>query len=168
MSENPMQALFQTAQKISTSIQTHLSNLLSQSPHHSRPNHKPLSSPFSSSYATPSYTDTTYLQSSDIIHKPAAPVTKEALGRATWTFLHILAAQIVTYFVPLQLFESRTVKDSLEKGLRFWKSYPDHPTRQQKKDVKELVGYPFYNMCRWQYYLACTLVENVRTTLKKF
>lgn len=37
-------------------------------------------------------------------------VTKEDLGRATWTFLHTLAAQ-----------------------------YPDDPTRQQKKDVKELV-----------------------------
>ncbi|KAJ1442483.1 ERV/ALR sulfhydryl oxidase domain [Sesbania bispinosa] len=42
--------------------------------------------------------------------KSATPVTKEELGRATWTFLHTLAAQ-----------------------------YPDNPTRQQKKDVKELV-----------------------------
>ncbi|KAF9675817.1 hypothetical protein SADUNF_Sadunf09G0072700 [Salix dunnii] len=43
--------------------------------------------------------------------KSAAPVTKEELGRATWTFLHTLAAQ-----------------------------YPEHPTRQQKKDVKELMA----------------------------
>ncbi|KAI9110907.1 hypothetical protein K1719_018027 [Acacia pycnantha] len=43
--------------------------------------------------------------------KFATPVTKEELGRATWTFLHTLAAQ-----------------------------YPDNPTRQQKKDVKELMG----------------------------
>ncbi|XP_050920024.1 FAD-linked sulfhydryl oxidase ERV1 [Lathyrus oleraceus] len=42
--------------------------------------------------------------------KSSTPVTKEDLGRATWTFLHTLAAQ-----------------------------YPDNPTRQQKKDVKELV-----------------------------
>ncbi|KAI5397833.1 hypothetical protein KIW84_063594 [Lathyrus oleraceus] len=41
---------------------------------------------------------------------PLPFVTKEDLGRATWTFLHTLAAQ-----------------------------YPDDPTRQQKKDVKELV-----------------------------
>ncbi|KAK3035747.1 hypothetical protein RJ639_033449 [Escallonia herrerae] len=41
----------------------------------------------------------------------ATPVTKEELGRATWTLLHTLAAQ-----------------------------YPDKPTRQQKKDVKELMG----------------------------
>eukprot|EP00271_Cylindrocystis_brebissonii_P005004 TRINITY_DN16958_c0_g1_i1.p1 TRINITY_DN16958_c0_g1~~TRINITY_DN16958_c0_g1_i1.p1 ORF type:complete len:282 (+),score=13.71 TRINITY_DN16958_c0_g1_i1:114-959(+) len=38
------------------------------------------------------------------------PPTREALGRATWTFLHTLAAQ-----------------------------YPDHPTRQQQRDVKELM-----------------------------
>ncbi|KAL0547590.1 hypothetical protein IC582_017530 [Cucumis melo] len=111
MSENPIQSLFQTAQKISTSIETHLSNLLSHSTRHSRPNHKPFSSQKISSYATPSYPDTTSMQSIDITHKPAAPVTKEVLGRATWTFLHILAAQ-----------------------------YPDHPTRQQKKDVKELMA----------------------------
>ncbi|XP_062022700.1 FAD-linked sulfhydryl oxidase ERV1 isoform X2 [Rosa rugosa] len=43
--------------------------------------------------------------------KSAGPVTKEGLGRATWTFLHTLAAQ-----------------------------YPDNPTRQQKKDVKELMS----------------------------
>ncbi|MED6119698.1 hypothetical protein PIB30_014071 [Stylosanthes scabra] len=42
--------------------------------------------------------------------KSAAPVSKEDLGRATWTFLHTLAAQ-----------------------------YPDNPTRQQKKDVKDLI-----------------------------
>ncbi|CAN1288986.1 FAD-linked sulfhydryl oxidase ERV1, partial [Linum perenne] len=41
----------------------------------------------------------------------AAPVSKEELGRATWTFLHTLAAQ-----------------------------YPENPTRQQKKDVKELMA----------------------------
>lgn len=38
-------------------------------------------------------------------------VTKEDLGRATWTFLHTLAAQ-----------------------------YPDKPTRQQRRDVKELMS----------------------------
>ncbi|GER36903.1 sulfhydryl oxidase [Striga asiatica] len=41
----------------------------------------------------------------------SSPTTKEELGRATWTFLHTLAAQ-----------------------------YPDKPTRQQKKDVKELMA----------------------------
>ncbi|EPS60171.1 hypothetical protein M569_14634, partial [Genlisea aurea] len=41
----------------------------------------------------------------------SSPTTKEELGRATWILLHTLAAQ-----------------------------YPDKPTRQQKKDVKELMG----------------------------
>lgn len=39
------------------------------------------------------------------------PVSKEELGRATWTFLHTLAAQ-----------------------------FPDRPTRQQQRDVKELMS----------------------------
>ncbi|GAU30402.1 hypothetical protein TSUD_364480 [Trifolium subterraneum] len=45
----------------------------------------------------------------------SSPVTKEDLGRSTWTFLHTLAAQ-----------------------------YPDNPTRQQKKDVKELDTITFW------------------------
>ncbi|PRQ22705.1 putative thiol oxidase [Rosa chinensis] len=48
--------------------------------------------------------------SSTRVGKLAGPVTKEGLGRSTWTFLHTLAAQ-----------------------------YPDNPTRQQK-DVKELMS----------------------------
>ncbi|RWW28439.1 hypothetical protein GW17_00007082 [Ensete ventricosum] len=45
------------------------------------------------------------------IAKAAGPLTKEELGRATWTLLHAIAAQ-----------------------------YPDQPTRQQKHDVKELLA----------------------------
>ncbi|KAK9868626.1 hypothetical protein WJX84_012451 [Apatococcus fuscideae] len=41
---------------------------------------------------------------------PTGPVTKEDLGRATWTLLHTLAAQ-----------------------------YPQNPTRRQQKDVQALV-----------------------------
>lgn len=44
---------------------------------------------------------------------PAGPITKEDLGRATWTLLHTLAAQ-----------------------------YPENPTRRQQKDVKALVMRP--------------------------
>lgn len=43
--------------------------------------------------------------------KAQGPVTREELGRATWTFLHTLAAQ-----------------------------FPERPTRQQQRDVRELVG----------------------------
>ncbi|XP_062022699.1 FAD-linked sulfhydryl oxidase ERV1 isoform X1 [Rosa rugosa] len=112
MSENPLQALFQTFAKLSNSVQTHLSNLIPQPPH---PTPKtPSISISSSSKVSPSQNDPTHLQPQDLINnkgKSAGPVTKEGLGRATWTFLHTLAAQ-----------------------------YPDNPTRQQKKDVKELMS----------------------------
>lgn len=42
--------------------------------------------------------------------QPVKPVTKEELGRATWVFLHTLAAQ-----------------------------FPERPTRQQQKDARQLV-----------------------------
>ncbi|KAG5391440.1 hypothetical protein IGI04_021403 [Brassica rapa subsp. trilocularis] len=44
--------------------------------------------------------------------KSTGPVTKEELGKATWTFLHTLAAQ-----------------------------YPEKPTRQQKKDILSLFNF---------------------------
>ncbi|KAJ6345743.1 hypothetical protein OIU78_008408 [Salix suchowensis] len=66
-----------------------------------------------SSKIYPANRDTSSVQPKDVLNKgkSAAPLTKEELGRATWTFLHTLAAQ-----------------------------YPEHPTRQQKKDVKELMA----------------------------
>ncbi|KAJ7567429.1 hypothetical protein O6H91_02G146600 [Diphasiastrum complanatum] len=48
---------------------------------------------------------------STLLEKFGGPVSKEELGRASWTFLHTLAAQ-----------------------------YPDKPTRQQQRDVKELMA----------------------------
>ncbi|XP_075673227.1 FAD-linked sulfhydryl oxidase ERV1-like isoform X1 [Castanea sativa] len=117
MSENPLQALFQTFVKISNSVQTHLSNLIGQPHHPSSPTaiNPLLSFSFpSKSKVNPSNTDSAAsLQPKHILDKgkSASPVTKEDLGRATWTFLHTLPAQ-----------------------------YPDNPTRQQKKDVKELMA----------------------------
>ncbi|KAI3448165.1 hypothetical protein Pfo_004830 [Paulownia fortunei] len=60
------------------------------------------------------------------IFSSSSPTTKEELGRATWTFLHTLATQ-----------------------------YPDMPTRQQKKDVKELAGPhdEFFSM-----FVTCTIL----------
>ncbi|XVF01372.1 hypothetical protein REPUB_Repub04eG0082500 [Reevesia pubescens] len=104
---NPFQALFQTVERISNCVQTHLANITRQ-PHHSSPtSKKPLISLSSSSINPESPPTTTH----PLLKKSAAPVTKEELGRATWTFLHTLAAQ-----------------------------YPENPTRQQKKDVKELMS----------------------------
>ncbi|GAA0174354.1 oxidase [Lithospermum erythrorhizon] len=56
-------------------------------------------------------TSSTTNQNTAITVEKSSPVTKEDLGRATWTFLHTLGAQ-----------------------------YPDAPTRQQKRDVKELMS----------------------------
>uniref|UniRef100_A0A7N2MXV1 Sulfhydryl oxidase n=1 Tax=Quercus lobata TaxID=97700 RepID=A0A7N2MXV1_QUELO len=115
MSENPLQALFQTFEKISNSVQTHLSNLIGQ-PHYPSPTTinplLSLSSPSKSKVNRSNTDSAASLQPKHILDKgkSGSPVTKEDLGRATWTFLHTLAAQ-----------------------------YPDNPTRQQKKDVKELV-----------------------------
>ncbi|KAM3730383.1 hypothetical protein ACB098_12G083100 [Castanea mollissima] len=100
MSENPLQALFQTFEKISNSVQTHLSNLIGQPHHPSSPTTiNPLFSLSfpSKSKVNPSNTDSAAsLQPKHILDKGkyASPVTKEDLGRATWTFLHALAAQM--------------------------------------------------------------------------
>ncbi|KAI4367123.1 hypothetical protein MLD38_022894 [Melastoma candidum] len=107
MSENPLQLLFE---KLSNSIHTHLSNLINPSNNPKSPLLSVSSStdPASYSRATPVPRDRNFLLNKA---QNAAPVTKEELGRCTWTFLHTLAAQ-----------------------------YPDNPTRQQKRDVKELMA----------------------------
>ncbi|KAI3445900.1 hypothetical protein Pfo_002565 [Paulownia fortunei] len=111
MSENPLQLLFQAFGKVSECVQTHLSQFILRptgpSPSLST-NRSPLVSLSSHSTA-----DSHLLQPAEILiqGKSSSPTTKEELGRATWTFLHTLAAQ-----------------------------YPDKPTRQQKKDVKELMA----------------------------
>ncbi|KAJ6310425.1 hypothetical protein OIU76_015198 [Salix suchowensis] len=115
MSDNPWQHLFQN---VSNCVQTHLANFLGQpqKPSSSTSNNTLFSLSPSSSHLSskiyPANRDTSSVQPKDVLNKgkSAAPLTKEELGRATWTFLHTLAAQ-----------------------------YPEHPTRQQKKDVKELM-----------------------------
>ncbi|KAJ4716167.1 Sulfhydryl oxidase [Melia azedarach] len=114
MAENPpLQALFQNFQKVTNCIQTHLSNLINH--HSSSPPSADGKSPLSlspahknQSNASSSATNSTH---QIFLKGTSGPVTKEELGRATWTFLHTLAAQ-----------------------------YPEKPTRQQKKDVKELMA----------------------------
>ncbi|KAF7811064.1 FAD-linked sulfhydryl oxidase ERV1 [Senna tora] len=115
MSENPFQVLAQTFEKVSNSVQHLLSNFIGLHPQPPPSAKTPLfsiSSSSSSHKSHPAKADS-FFQSKDTLFKvkSAAPVTKEELGKATWTFLHTLAAQ-----------------------------YPDNPTRQQKKDVKELMG----------------------------
>ncbi|KAG5526347.1 hypothetical protein RHGRI_032582 [Rhododendron griersonianum] len=115
MSENPLHAIFQVFEGISHCVQTHLSQLgglaTKQSPTNGRPIFS-LFSPFKANQLISANATPTIVQPKEIPNegKSATPVTKEELGRATWTFLHTLAAQ-----------------------------YPDNPTRQQKKDVKQLM-----------------------------
>ncbi|CAK7330101.1 unnamed protein product [Dovyalis caffra] len=101
MSDNPLQNLSLTFQKVSNCIQTHLSNFTGQPQNPSSSTSKiPIfsfsssSSPLSSKIY-PANTDTSTVQPKDIFNKEksAGPVTKEELGRVTWTFLHTLAAQ---------------------------------------------------------------------------
>ncbi|XP_022745296.1 FAD-linked sulfhydryl oxidase ERV1 [Durio zibethinus] len=104
---NPFQALFQTVERVSNCVQTHLANFTRQARHSSATKKAPSISLSSSNINAESPPTTTH----PLVKKSAAPVTKEELGRATWTFLHTLTAQ-----------------------------YPENPTRQQKKDVKELMS----------------------------
>uniref|UniRef100_A0A5B6YSP8 Sulfhydryl oxidase n=1 Tax=Davidia involucrata TaxID=16924 RepID=A0A5B6YSP8_DAVIN len=108
MSENPLQPIFQTFEKVSRRVQNQLSQFfIGLTDHPSPATGQPLFG------LSNSKNNSTSFQPKDSLNegKSASPVTKEELGRATWTFLHTLAAQ-----------------------------YPDNPTRQQKKDVKELMA----------------------------
>ncbi|KAF7848339.1 hypothetical protein BT93_L2081 [Corymbia citriodora subsp. variegata] len=113
MSENPFLGLFQNLEKISNSIQTHLSTFIARPGNPSRTDNNALFSVSSTPKPSASSANFQTFGPEEVLKKvqAAAPVTKEELGRATWTFLHTLAAQ-----------------------------YPDKPTRQQKKDVKELMA----------------------------
>ncbi|KAI3431048.1 Sulfhydryl oxidase [Psidium guajava] len=113
MSENPFLDLFRNLEKISNSIQSHLSTFIARPGNLSRTDNNALFSVSSSPKPSASSANFQTFRPEEVLKKAqiAAPVTKEELGRATWTFLHTLAAQ-----------------------------YPDYPTRQQKKDVKELMA----------------------------
>ncbi|KAJ3702842.1 hypothetical protein LUZ61_006547 [Rhynchospora tenuis] len=112
MSENPLTPLLNTLNTISRSLQNHLSqfliapdctaNDLTVSSLTNNPLH--LFSAVSLGADTP-------VAAPPIKEKEAKPLTKEELGRATWTLLHSIAAQ-----------------------------YPDKPTRQQRRDAKELMA----------------------------
>ncbi|OMO73942.1 Erv1/Alr [Corchorus capsularis] len=106
MSENPnpIQALFRTFERFSNCVQTHIANFTRQ-PHHSSPSNKnPLISLSSSSSKVVNLDSPPTSSTHPLAKKPAAPVTKEELGRATWTFLHTLGAQASgNIFFPLHV-----------------------------------------------------------------
>ncbi|CAH9118862.1 unnamed protein product [Cuscuta europaea] len=113
-SENPLQLIFQSFEKVSNSIQTHLSHFL-RFPNTTNPpfgiSTTSISNNLAPRRATSDLLQPTPIPKKSIQETFDGPVIKEELGRATWTFLHTLASQ-----------------------------YPEKPTRQQKKDVKELMA----------------------------
>ncbi|XP_075480713.1 FAD-linked sulfhydryl oxidase ERV1 [Primulina tabacum] len=106
MSENLVQHLLQAFDGISRCVQTQLARFILRSDQSPASAHKDSSLTSLSSQSVGVF-QPEILQK----QKSSGPTTKEDLGRATWTFLHTLAAQ-----------------------------YPEKPTRQQKKDVKELMA----------------------------
>ncbi|KAJ4796329.1 Sulfhydryl oxidase [Rhynchospora pubera] len=112
MSDNPLTPLINTFTSISRSLQTHLSRFLIA------PDSATTDLTVSSLTTNPLHplssvslgTDTP-VTAPPIKEKEVKPLTKEEFGRATWTLLHTIAAQ-----------------------------YPDQPTRQQRRDAKELMA----------------------------
>ncbi|XP_058217063.1 FAD-linked sulfhydryl oxidase ERV1-like isoform X2 [Rhododendron vialii] len=101
MSENPFQAIFLNLEKISHGVQTLLSQFAGLSNHQSSPptnGRRPLFSLASSFNPNPlnASSNSSVLLPKELTNegKSATPVTKEELGRATWIFLHTLAAQM--------------------------------------------------------------------------
>uniref|UniRef100_A0A803M2Q7 Sulfhydryl oxidase n=1 Tax=Chenopodium quinoa TaxID=63459 RepID=A0A803M2Q7_CHEQI len=110
MSENPLEPIFKTFQRISNSIQTQLFSFTGLAIHPSPSNEKPLLSLSPSSKPNSSH-DT------DVSAKGKAsqPVTKEDLGRSTWTFLHTLAAQMA---ILSRMYPCKECADHFKEVLR--------------------------------------------------
>ncbi|XP_010252830.1 PREDICTED: FAD-linked sulfhydryl oxidase ERV1 isoform X2 [Nelumbo nucifera] len=115
MSDNQLlQLIFKACDNFAQCIQTHFSHFIGNAIHSSPVNQRPLfslnSSP-SSKILEKNDGSKLLQRREDLTQEQTKPLTKEELGRATWTLLHMVAAQ-----------------------------YPDHPTKQQKRDVKELMA----------------------------
>ncbi|KAJ9551976.1 hypothetical protein OSB04_016021 [Centaurea solstitialis] len=151
MSDNPLEAICSTIGRISISIQTNLSKLISNTQKPNTPTNAlqfSVSAPPTATSSMLAAADSSLSQPTEKVTKfqviistivlkmefnlalnsQVGPVTREQLGRATWTFIHTLGAQCfpvvsLSYLIAVQTFQ-----------------YPEKPTRQQKKDVKELMA----------------------------
>ncbi|KAG9440265.1 hypothetical protein H6P81_020430 [Aristolochia fimbriata] len=119
MSQSPWQIVLKPCESFFHCVQTHLSNFIedhfpSENQKQTRPR---LFSAISKHRVGPSSNELTdeHRSLEPVLStgkgSVAEPLSKEELGRATWTLLHTVAAQ-----------------------------YPDQPTKQQKRDVKELMA----------------------------
>ncbi|KAJ0982105.1 hypothetical protein J5N97_010360 [Dioscorea zingiberensis] len=112
-SDNPVQAFLHCCSSVVQCVHAHIAHLFPAPDDRSSKRTSPL---FSLSTELSRARDAKIVVPSvslnESIQKPVAvPLTKEELGRATWTLLHTIGAQ-----------------------------FPDNPTRQQKRDVKELMA----------------------------
>ncbi|KAH9655735.1 FAD-linked sulfhydryl oxidase ERV1 [Citrus sinensis] len=121
MAENhPLQALFVNFQKVTNCIQTHLSNFIDRrsSSSSSQPaNGKPLLflSPSINKQNNPSSSNADSAAHQILLKETSAPVTKDELGRATWTFLHTLAAQMA---ILSRMYPCKECADHFKEVLR--------------------------------------------------
>ncbi|XP_020523937.1 FAD-linked sulfhydryl oxidase ERV1 isoform X2 [Amborella trichopoda] len=112
MAKSPSDSFFQTVENLGQCLQSHLSNFLQRIDSHRKSdpslsfNQEKLSSSSSATVA-----DDPINLPPLLVKQSAKPSTKEEVGRATWTLLHTIAAQL-----------------------------PERPTKQQKRDVKELMA----------------------------
>ncbi|XP_068656886.1 FAD-linked sulfhydryl oxidase ERV1 isoform X2 [Aristolochia californica] len=114
MSQNPWQIVLKPCESFFHCVQTHLSNFIGD--HFPSEKQKQTRSPLLSAIpkhrigsSSNEHVDEHHPLDPVLCHgkgQKAKPLSKEELGRATWTLLHTLAAQ-----------------------------YPDHPTKQQKRDM---------------------------------
>ncbi|MQL95082.1 hypothetical protein Taro_027735, partial [Colocasia esculenta] len=130
MSQNPFEALLRSFESVARSVQAHVSRLFPADPQEQRSRHPKRRSESSSSVPPPaviSMPSTTAAEMEDLFplrpkedfsesgprpkEKSSGAVSKEELGRATWTLLHMIAAK-----------------------------FPERPTRQQRRDAKELMA----------------------------
>ncbi|XP_010500542.1 PREDICTED: FAD-linked sulfhydryl oxidase ERV1 isoform X2 [Camelina sativa] len=118
MGENPWQPLLQTFEKLSNCVQTHLSNFIgiqNTTRRSSTTVQNPVISVDSSSSPPIATNSSSSLQKLPLKEKSIGPVTKEDLGRATWTFLHTLAAQMS---ILSRMYPCRECADHFKEILR--------------------------------------------------
>ncbi|AAG12594.1 hypothetical protein; 32417-34250 [Arabidopsis thaliana] len=115
MGEKPWQPLLQSFEKLSNCVQTHLSNFIGikNTPPSSQ---STIQNPIISLDSSPPIaTNSSSLQKLPLKDKSTGPVTKEDLGRATWTFLHTLAAQMT---ILSRMYPCRECADHFKEILR--------------------------------------------------
>ncbi|KAG0458532.1 hypothetical protein HPP92_023303 [Vanilla planifolia] len=118
MSDSPLEVLRKACESLGHCFSSHFSRIFPSSPEQ-QPCKASVVTGWSSVFSFSSskrriLDDANRLQLNENILEgkiTSAPITKEELGRATWILLHTVAAQ-----------------------------FPDHPTRQQRQDAKELMS----------------------------